>query len=215
MTTFLRFIWIYFVLLFASQGIFAINHFNINTQDTINKVFIEIDGIVSMEAEHANEQYGWMEKKGLPNSSGVTMVDQEPEEGGYLSFVIDFTKTGTYVIWALHAKSTTGYRPDQANDCFALFNGKQLELESNSSCHGKHAKVIGLGTHQTTLNWQSRPKTECAEDRNKKVIFNVESPGIYEFKISSRSRGYMLDKLVFVHYQNPYIPADMGPAETR
>ena len=211
----MKFIKIQFVLLFVSQYILAISLHNNSPQDTVNKNFIEIDGIVSMEAENANELYGWIEKTGLSNSSGVTMVDQEPEEGGYLSFVIDFTKTGVYVIWALHAKSTEGYRPDQANDCFAVFNNKQLDLESNSACHGKHAKVIGLGTHQTTLNWQSRPKTECTEDRNKKVIFNVESPGTYEFKISSRSKGYMLDKLVFVHRENPYIPVDKGPAETR
>lgn len=177
--------------------------------------FIEKDGIVSMEAENATERYGWIEKTGLENSSGISMMDQEPEEGGYLKFAIKFTKTGTYTIWALHAKSTEGYRPDQANDCIAGFNGKPLELDSKSSCHGEHARVIGLGTHQTILDWESRPKTHCAEDRNKKVIFNVESPGIHDFQITSRSNGYLLDKLVFVHHDNSSIPKGKGPDETR
>lgn len=178
------------------------------------KVFSEVNGIVAMEAEHASEIYGWSEVKGLKNSSGVTMMDEEPAEGGKLIFQVKFNQPGTYTIWALHAKSTEGYRPDQANDCFALFNSKKLQIEGGTTCHGEHGEVIGLGTHYTVLTWQSRPKTECVEDRNRKVIVKVDSPGTYEFKIMSRSKGYMLDKLVFAHEKNNFIPEELGPDET-
>ena len=202
------------LIFFVFHGILSVKVNELKPQEDCKNFFIEKDGIVSMEAEHATESLGWIEKTGLENSSGVTMLDQEPDEGGYLKFTIKFTTMGTYTVWALHAKSTDGFRPDQANDCFAEFNGNLLELDNKSSCHGEHVKVIGLGTHQTILNWQSRPKTECAEDRNKKVIFNVESPGTYNFNITSRSKGYLLDKLVFVHQDNSYTPQGKGPAET-
>lgn len=178
------------------------------------KVFKEKSGIVSMEAEHATKMVGWTEKSGLKNSSGVCMVDNGLRDSGHLTFKIEFSKTGNYIIYALHAKSTEGYRSDQANDCFATFNGKELEILGGSSCHGEHAHVIGMGTHQKVLEWQSRPKTHCETDRVKKVYFTVEKPGEYEFKISSRSEGYLMDKLVFVHENSDFIPSGAGPEQT-
>ena len=182
--------------------------------DNEGTVFLEKNGIVAMEAEHASEIVGWSVVRGLKNSSGVTMIDEEPAEGGKLIFRVKFNQPGTYTIWALHAKSTEGYRPDQANDCFALFNENKLQVEGGTSCHGAHGEVIGLGTHHTELAWQSRPKTECVEDRKKKVIFRVDSPGTYEFKILSRSKGYLLDKLVFAHEDSNFIPEQLCPKET-
>lgn len=179
--------------------------------------FEERDGLVSMEAENATRISGWEEKTGMSGASGVTMIDNGQRGVDGLTFTITFNQAGTYMVWALTAKSTVGYESDQANDCFASFDGNHLEILGGSNCSGHTAEVIGLGTHQTSLGWQSRPKTECVDDRRRKVIFTVETPGTYDLEIISRSKGYMLDKFVVVHeslIEDMYRPNGLGPEET-
>lgn len=212
----------YWFLISLGLVIFSCNNHSQKTSDQavedsekIPMLFKEQDGIVSMEAENATELFGWKEVYGKKNCSNLTLMDLERPEGGKLIYRIYFTTPGAYTIWALQAKSTKGYRSDMANDCFASFDGKSLQINGGTSCDDEHGKVIGLGTHQTELGWQSRPKTECVEDRKHHVLFLVKEVGWYSFRIDSRSEGYLLDKLVFVHEDNPYIPTGTGPHETR
>ncbi|MBD3244114.1 MAG: hypothetical protein GF331_26215 [Chitinivibrionales bacterium] len=176
--------------------------------------FEESNHVVSMEAEHATENVGWVEKTGLSGASGVTLEDQGTRGVGHISFEIFFHSTGKFYIWALTAKPANS--SDWGNDCFGDFNGNHFQVAGGSSCTGHSAEVIGLGTHQTSLGWQSRPKTECSADRSKHVYFEVNQTGWGTFTLTSRSQGYLMDKLVLQHESvyNGAKPTGSGPAET-
>lgn len=177
--------------------------------------FEEQNHIVSMEAEHATENVGWVEKSGLDGASGVTLEDNGVRGEGHISFEIYFHTTGTFFVWALHAKPTDA--TDNSNDCFGDFNGNHFEIWGGSSCTGHTAEVIGLGTHQKSLGWQSRPKTECSADRSKHVYITVTQTGWNTFTLTSRSKGYLMDKLMLIHesiYGTDVFPTGTGAPET-
>lgn len=177
--------------------------------------FEESGSIVSMEAEHATENVGWVEKTGLSGASGVTLEDQGTRGVGHISFDIYFHTTGAFYVWALTSKPVGA--TDNANDCFGDFNGNDFDVHGGSSCGDHTGDVIGLGTHKTSLGWESRPKTECVDDRTKHVYVDVTQTGWNTFTLTSRSQGYLMDKLVLIHesiYGTSVFPTGNGPAET-
>jgi hypothetical protein len=105
------------------------------------------------------------------------------------------------------------------NDCIVSFNGTPLRV-------GNGNEVIGMGTHQTELQFQSRPKSHHPEDRSFHPFFEVNSSGTYEFIVNSRSdlsKGYLVDKIVLIHVDEGGDDADpavlggrnsFGPEET-
>lgn len=175
---------------------------------------VEVNGLVSMEAEHATRIKNWIPIQMGSNDS--TMID---DGGGYMEFDITFSKTGTYIIWVHNLKDALKdgtCASDQCNDCFAQMDGKDLFIYEGSSCDGSGGHVIGLGTHATSLTWQSRPKTHCGGDRSgKHVAFTITNTGLNTFRIGSRSDKYGIDKLVFMHEDlGIEKPSGNGPAET-
>jgi hypothetical protein len=175
--------------------------------------FEEVNGVVSFEAENSTSGSGWTNKS-FSNASGTIMEDNG---SGTLSYLITFHKTGRYIFWVRHAKETPGVNgcaADQCNDCFATMDDHELFMHQGTSCAG--SEVFGFGTHETSLTWQSRPKTECSDDRSKNVATDISTAGVHTFKLSHRSTFYRIDKIVIKHIDNGGLiaPSGMGPAET-
>ena len=177
--------------------------------------FKEVNGLVSMEAENATEQE-WNSSNSF-NSSGPAMVNPGTSSKD-MTFKIKFSKTGKYYVWFRHRKPS-GAGGDY-NDCIVKFNGKDLKVGNGNS-------VVGMGTHQTSLKFESRPKSHHEEDRSYHPFFEVTSAGTHEFVVNSRSdlsKGYIVDKIVLIHADrdgnssNPSVLGGLssnGPAETK
>ena len=60
--------------------------------------YVEVNGIVLMEAENAGEIDGWTPQN-ISNSSGETMRDSVPKNQGHMKYTITFTRTGNYFVW--------------------------------------------------------------------------------------------------------------------
>lgn len=188
------------------------------------KAFLEVEGVVSMEAENATELRGFLPRQdgmGAEPSGGFALEDA----GGQLRFTIRFEHPGRYYIWARMAKPQSGYPSDKANDCVLRFDGKPVHTSDGTTTW----TVIGLGTHNKNLTWQSRPKSHESAARDHHVYFEVPEPGDYHLDLVSRSPGFLIDKLVLIHAQQggdaeggdpglaertPKILEDMGPPET-
>ena len=69
------------------------------------KVFREVNGLVSMEAENASHVNLWRKVKG---TSGAAMeaLKEGSWNGGVLRFDIEFTQPGSYAVWVLARKGT-------------------------------------------------------------------------------------------------------------
>jgi len=182
------------------------------TADVRPKLFVERDGVVAMEAEHATRLKGW-KPVARPDASGVALAD----EGGRLEFVIQFKRPGRYYVWFRHAKPQNA--TDNSNDCVVKANGKVLQIHDGKKAH----PVIGMGTHQKTLAFESRPKSHEALHRAHRPHFLVTRPGAITFKVMTRSPGYIVDKVVLLHQDAggdeaaPKAIGDLkgtGPAET-
>lgn len=188
------------------------------------KAFLEVEGVVSMEAENATELRGFLPRQdgmGAEPSGGFALEDA----GGQLRYLIRFEHPGRYYVWARMAKPQSGYPSDKANDCTLRFDGKPLNTSNGTTTW----TVIGLGTHHQSLTWQSRPKSHESAARDHHVYLEVPGPGDYHLDLVSRSPGFLIDKLVLIHAQQggdaegggpglaartPKILNGMGPPET-
>lgn len=176
--------------------------------------FREVNGVVCMEAEHATEIRNWVADDGYA-ASGVTMRD---EGGGHLSFNVGIEHPGRYYVWFRMRKPEGA--SDKSNDCIVQVNGKALKIFDGSNEH----EVIGMGTHQKKLGFQSRPKTHENAHRQFHPYFDVtEAKSMIDFKVISRSPGFLIDRILLVHAKaggDEAAPAatkenaGMGPFET-
>ncbi|MDA3962362.1 MAG: hypothetical protein PF961_16365 [Planctomycetota bacterium] len=189
-----------------------------------SKVFSEIQGVVAMEAENATTGTDWKPRNdklgGVASSGGWSLEDA----GGALRYDITFTHPGRYYVWFRMAKPMSGYPPDKANDCFVRFNGTSAHTTNGTTVW----TVDGMGTHNKSLTWQSRPKSHDSAARAWHVYIEVEKAGQHRFEVLSRSPGFLVDKIVLIHEQKggdaegggatadriPAILKGFGPEET-
>ncbi|MDA3963496.1 MAG: hypothetical protein PF961_22150 [Planctomycetota bacterium] len=179
--------------------------------------YAEVSGIVSIEAEHAAEVRNWSRDDGYA-ASGTTMRDDASSRGdGHLRFSVTFTRTGRYYVWFRMRKPAGA--TDGSNDCFVTIDGNDLKVHDGTSAHS----VIGMGTHQTSLAFQSRPKTHDAALRGYHPYCDITNPGTVDLVVTSRAQGFLVDKIVLIHVGedgNSDTPAALnptsgfGPAET-
>ena len=176
--------------------------------------FREVNGVVCMEAEHATDIRNWARDEGYP-ASGVTMRD---DGGGQLSFRVGIENPGRYYVWFRMRKPEGA--TDKSNDCTVRVDGHALKVFDGTNEH----EVIGMGTHQKRLEFESRPKTNENALRQYHPYFDVTQPkSTIEFTILSRSPGFLVDRVLLIHEKaggNTERPAatvensGMGPVET-
>jgi len=161
------------------------------------------DGIVSVEAEHFDENVElsgakWVEvgpTDGFTGTAGMQVLGPSFYDPGYaatsprLEYEINFVKTGTHYVWIL-AWAASG----SDDSCHIGLDGEETPLSSNWSGGGN--------------NWSNGryPETGRAQ-------FEVTSTGIHVLDIWVREDGLIVDKIVLT--TNPdYTPTGEGPIES-
>lgn len=166
--------------------------------------FKEVHGLVSMEAEHADTITGWTTVAGR---SGVALEDA----GGSLSYSINFSQPGDYTVYLYCCY--TGNDGRARNDCQVRFNGEKL-YGSNGVL-----RPDGMRTHASSMDWSFLPKGPGAHTpgaiKSLPVFLRVPAAGDYPFVISSRSIGFVVDKIVLKRNGGKGgKPKGTGPEET-
>lgn len=163
--------------------------------------FVERDGQVSMEAENATAARGWAKVEG---KSGAAMQDGG---GGHLTFSIQFARPGKYYVWMLCRDQGN----TETNDCFVTLDGQRAFAADDKT------RPDGIRSKGKEFAWVCQPKGPGGHTpdalKSKPVYVAVPAPGWHTFKIGSRSKGFVVDKVVLV-LDNAKTPEGTGPEET-
>jgi hypothetical protein len=165
------------------------------------KVFVESEGLVSMEAEHATVNKGWADVAG---SSGRAMRD---EGQGSLEFEIFFTRGGKFHVWMLCRDQGN----TETNDCFVTLSGQRLYAADDKT------RPDGIRSAGAAFTWVCRPKGPGGHTpdaiKSRPVYALVPGPGRHTLKVAHRSKGFEVDKIVLL-LEGKAPPEGQGPAET-
>jgi len=168
--------------------------------------FVERDGKVVIEAEHAVALKDWVQVQGI---SGSAMRDEGARNVGYLDYPIVIDTAGDYYIYML-MRRTDEEHIDQSNDTFVSFGGRRLFASDGIS------RPDGIRCSMMEFTWESVPQGPGFETPGDilqdPVYIKVTAPGAYTLRISSRSPGFEVDKIVLL--REPVAPAGSGPEET-
>ena len=164
-------------------------------------VFVEQDGVVSMEAERAAPARGWIEVEG---KSGKALQD---DGHGSLSFNILFSRGGKYYVWFLCRDQGN----TETNDCFVTLDRERLYAVDDKS------RPDGIRSAGSAFKWVCQPKGPGSHTPRsiggKPVYALVPGPGLRTLKISHRSKGFVVDKIVLA-LDGTSAPEGDGPPET-
>lgn len=169
--------------------------------------FIESEGLVVMEAEHAHENnpgvdHAWEEQTDLAGFSGATYMASTPDikrtikpdavdDSPELKFEVEFTTPGNYAVWArLAAPDTKG------NTVHMGFEGEPHPVQSVIPIYSYN--VWGWGGL-----WQSPDEQ----------TFDVTTPGIHTVHVWMREDGVLIDKIILA-LDHDFVPTEEGPAES-
>lgn len=160
-------------------------------------------GLVSIEAEHFYQnvsvgKHSWIEKistdasglasqamQAYPNIQLSVLPRNIPTSSSYLSYLINFTKTGTHYLW-IRGRDIAG---DQKNN--EVYVG-----------FGADARPTNVRGNRTTFNWTDQLRVD------------VTLPGAQIFNIRMLEDGFEIDKIVLTT-DKFYTPSGQGPAESQ
>lgn len=182
-------------------------------------VYIENDGIVSVEFETINGNISWARSTALDgyDGKGYLVWNQENKfqnpGTGVLCYKIKITNPGTYqFIW--RSRITAGDTQSEANDSWLRFHdaddffGKKEGSVVYPEGTGKTPNPEGTskdGWFKVYMNrlgeWFWRSNTSDRDPHNIFVTFN--NPGTYTMEVSGRSQYHGLDRFVlFIEGKN-------------
>ncbi|MDZ7314802.1 MAG: hypothetical protein ONA69_01520 [candidate division KSB1 bacterium] len=172
---------------------------------TLSYRFVNVDGIISMEAENADRIVGW---KRIDGRSNHALQDTSEQGKGYMTFSILIDQPGKYWV-SLLCLAPLG--DTSKNDCFVCLDGERLYGIDDKT------RPDGMRCHTATFQWSSLPKGPGGHTpeviKEHPVYALVKKVGVHEFKIASRSKGFCIDKIV-LKLDDKTLPTGLGPEET-
>ncbi len=151
---------------------------------TQGALFVERDGIVSIEAERAGSAKGWIEVNG---KSGKALQD---DGQGTLAYDIRFSRGGKFYVWLL----CRDQGDTKTNDCFVTLGGERLYAADDRT------RPDGIRCAGADFKRTCRPKGPGGRTpdalKNKHVYALVPGPGRDPLRITHRSKGFVIDKIV-------------------
>ncbi len=155
------------------------------------------NGIISIEAEHFNNQQGWRERTHY-TSEGIAPNADSLNFDNYVEYKILIEDPGTYYFYVL------GNKPHNQSPSENFF---QIGLLYDENSLAKHPVLFPNDLNATS--WSSISKVEGLP-----IQFQFQQKGIYTLRIKNiDGSGYYLDKMILS--KNPeFRPAGMGPLET-
>ena len=169
--------------------------------------FLESDGLVVMEAEHAHEnnpgiEHTWEERTDLAGFVGDTYMastpdikstfnrdelDQSPE----LKFEVEFSTPGSYAVWARMAAPNT-----KGNTLHMGFENEPHPIQS----------AISTSVYDV-WGWKNLWKNPDLQ------TFEVTTPGIHTIHVWMREDGVLIDRVLFT-LDHSFAPTGDGPPES-
>lgn len=163
-----------------------------------DSVAIGQNGVILIEAASCAFQ-GWEQ---VDDDSESALIDRSERGEGWISTQIDFKEIGDYYLYLMC--KYTGDSLSERNDCFVTLDDQRLFGSDGTS------RPDGIRTHSSKLAWSYLPKGPGAHTptaiRDDPVYFTVAHSGIYTLRITSRSEGFTVRKMLLVHrdrIQNP------------
>ncbi|MBL8214296.1 MAG: hypothetical protein JNK87_26485 [Bryobacterales bacterium] len=168
-------------------------------------VFVEQDGLVSMEAESASTiarpPHAWILRTG-PGASGGNYLSAEPDSGIYHDtevsrapeaiFAVRFTQTGTYQVW---------------------LRGKAPSVASDSVNVGLDGALVFTGQRLSNFVAGDWTWSHLAMDGAYPITINIATAGLHTIHLWMREDGFAVDKIVLTK-STSFEPADLGPAQS-
>ncbi|MEO1253422.1 MAG: hypothetical protein AAFY41_00870 [Bacteroidota bacterium] len=177
-------------------------------------VFVELEGLLLVEAEAVDYGEGWRLVRDLSDATGSGYMRWEGENQnnnpgvGLATFNLEISTAGTYrFIW--RSAVTEGDNPTEANDSWLRFpdaddyfgernngsivypKGTGKTPNPNGSSKDGWFKIYRSGT-PLDFKWQAKTSDNDAHD----IYVTFESAGVYTMEISGRSAGHAIDKFV-------------------
>jgi RHS repeat-associated protein len=173
-------------------------------------VFLEVDGLVVMEAEHYYTQVTrsdqeWQPRQALAGYEGNAYLQLLPDVGAIyagdyvtsspeLQYRIYFSNTGVYTVWIY------GAAVDAAGD--------SLHVGVNGAANVASAAISGFSPNQ--WGWSARA-TAGGTTTPATATITINTPGLYTLNIWGREDGLRLDRILLALDPN-YTPEGSGPA---
>lgn len=193
------------------------------------RVFVEKDGVISMEAEHATWMRGFDRVAG---QSGSAMMCREGATKGFdektavMRFEIDFRTPGKYAIWLLgriekkqYAGNEFGVELDRPDDLEGK-DPKEKQYPGPTDWEGKAYTRMTTGywdrPETAEYHWSSRMKTGGVEkDFVAPAAWTIATPGRHRIDFIARNEsGWVIDKVVIKRTDPRTPPSNNGPQET-
>ncbi|MEO6738947.1 MAG: DUF4838 domain-containing protein [Chthoniobacteraceae bacterium] len=168
--------------------------------------FIELGGLVVMEAEHSTASSAgtgtaaggtWQDVGAIAGSSGSVMqalpntgvATDTGTNGPRLDFKVDFHTAGTYFVF-LHMPHHASGQDDSVNI-------------------GLDGALVASNLGNTSGSWRWRTTTPTT------VGLNITTPGVHTFHIWMREDGVVVDKVILTTNASFTLPGtDLGPVES-
>ncbi|MDZ7370176.1 MAG: hypothetical protein ONB12_03290 [candidate division KSB1 bacterium] len=167
--------------------------------------FVEVNGIVAMEAENADRIIGW---KLIDGKSKQALQDTSAQGKGYMTYSVRIDQPGKYWVSLL---CLAPFGDTSKNDCYVYLDGKRLYGIDDKT------RPDGMRCHTATFQWSALPKGPGGHTpeviKEHPVYALVEKAGVHEFKIVSRSKEFCVDKIV-LKLDDKTPPTGLGPEET-
>ncbi len=162
---------------------------------------------ILLEAENTTYCQGW---RLVPGKSGDALQDDAARGEGILRYDLYLKRAGRYYV---HLLCMAPEKNTSKNDCFLLLNDERLLASKDSTIRPE-----GIRVHSSQFVWSALPKGPGAHTpnaiRNGQVYFSVAKPGAYQLQVISRSKGFVLDKIL-LRLDRPELPQDIDLLPSR
>ncbi len=180
----------------------AVGAMSLGSVGAEDRVFVEKDGVVVMEAESTDSSLGrWKTKttlEGYQGSGHLEFTGNKPESGppeSPLVYHFKVTKPGNYALILRARKRLESKRQDISNDCFVRLEG---DYESGNNTPKEvleeDTKLFGGDAD----GWGAAVKLDV---KHKKFdpVYELKAGETYQFVMSGRSQNFNVDRILFVH----------------
>lgn len=194
---------------------------------TADKVFVEKDGIVVMEAENTTSSLGqWVKHtstskhsflKGFTGGGAIQFTGNSECGGSPKSILRYYVQINNPSRYRLHIraleKQLDGAAGDCANDCYVACPSQDPPIGGQTGCESKLTKYVAW--RATSPDWTWDLKLECGHHDFSDAYYVFSEPGVYEFQIAGRSKNFFVDRIVLARYTtNPAIAQDITNPES-
>lgn len=170
--------------------------------------YLAENGAVIIETESYPVTEGWLYKADTTKHSGLGYLEWNmdgqgiPAGKGILDYSFEITEPGNYQLFLRARMADPTNRPEtldpDGNDVWVKFTGGK-DVANQQMLAGKWNKIAILG-HPSGWTWNTN--ADAGKPHPITPVCRYFEKGTYSIAISGRSKGYILDKIAIIKYNN-------------